>query len=149
MRENQYHRRNSSSPNHGCGIGASRGEIIDESVMAQMIEDGQIAGAVGVDTARGDTMTLEELPFNDQLPTLDPPVHTDHRALLMKLITPKRLKENEEAMEAMVDKALDDYLVGSGGELIAEFAGLARQFEADVGNVVVGVFDEYPDGLLV
>jgi len=64
----------------------------------------------------------DELPFNDQLPTLDPPVHTDHRALLMKLITPKRLKENEEAMEAMVDKALDDYLVGSGGELIAEFA---------------------------
>ena len=28
-----------------------------------------IAGAVGVDTARGDTMTLEELPFNDQFAT--------------------------------------------------------------------------------
>jgi len=63
----------------------------------------------------------DELPFNDQLPTLDPPVHTDHRALLMKLITPKRLKENEDAMGAMVDRALDDYLVGSGGELIAGF----------------------------
>ena len=63
----------------------------------------------------------DELPFNDQLPTLDPPVHTDHRALLMKLITPKRLKENEDAMGAMVDRALDDYLVGSAGELIAEF----------------------------
>ncbi len=63
-----------------------------------------------------------ELPFYDQLPALDPPVHTDHRALLMRLITPKRLKENEEAMGAMVDRALDDYLVGSGGELIAGFA---------------------------
>lgn len=64
----------------------------------------------------------DELPFNDQLPALDPPVHTDHRALLMRLITPKRLKENEDAMWTMVDRALDDYLVGSGGELIAGFA---------------------------
>ncbi|MEX3770116.1 cytochrome P450, partial [Mycolicibacterium fortuitum] len=35
----------------------------------------------------------DELPFSDQLPTLDPPTHTDHRSLLMRLITPKRLKE--------------------------------------------------------
>ena len=30
--------------------------------------------------------------MSDQLPTLDPPMHTAHRALLMRLITPKRLK---------------------------------------------------------
>lgn len=65
----------------------------------------------------------DELPMSDQLPTLDPPKHTDHRALLMRLITPKRLKENEDAMWALVDRALDDYLVGSGGEFIAGFAG--------------------------
>ena len=41
----------------------------------------------------------------------------------MRLITPKRLKENEDAMWALVDRALDDYLVGSGGEFIAGFAG--------------------------
>ena len=40
----------------------------------------------------------DSLPMSDQLPTLDPPVHTAHRGLLMRLITPKRLKENEEAM---------------------------------------------------
>jgi cytochrome P450 family 150 subfamily A5 len=28
----------------------------------------------------------DALPFSDQLPTLDPPVHTAHRALLMRLI---------------------------------------------------------------
>ena len=33
----------------------------------------------------------DELPFSDQLPSLDPPVHTDHRSLLMRLLTPKRL----------------------------------------------------------
>jgi cytochrome P450 len=64
----------------------------------------------------------DELPFNDQLPALDPPVHTDHRALLMRLITPKRLKENEDRMWTMVDRVLDDFLVGRSGELISGFA---------------------------
>ena len=46
----------------------------------------------------GDDITaiIEEhrdtLPFSDQLPSFDPPKHTDHRALLMRLITPKRLQ---------------------------------------------------------
>jgi cytochrome P450 len=87
----------------------------------------------------------DELPFNDQLPTLDPPVHTDHRALLMRLITPKRLKENEEAMGAMVDKALDDYLVGSGGELIA---GFAQPFTLMVIADLLGVPDADRDEFL-
>ena len=50
-----------------------------------------------------------ELPFSDQLPTLDPPVHTAHRALLMRLITPKRLKENEEFMWRLSDRAIDGF----------------------------------------
>src|SRR5262245_49589094 len=33
----------------------------------------------------------DELPFSDQLTTMDPPMHADHRALLLRLITPKRL----------------------------------------------------------
>ena len=32
-----------------------------------------------------------ELPMADQLPNMDPPMHTAHRGLLMRLITPKRL----------------------------------------------------------
>ena len=38
----------------------------------------------------------DAIPMSDQIITLDPPTHTDHRALLMGLITPKRLKENED-----------------------------------------------------
>ncbi|WP_280266948.1 cytochrome P450 [Nocardia wallacei] len=64
----------------------------------------------------------DTLPMSDQLPTLDPPVHTDHRALLMRLITPKRLKENEAAMWTIADRLLDDYLA-TGGDCIREFAG--------------------------
>lgn len=64
-----------------------------------------------------------QLPFSDQLPTLDPPTHTDHRALLMRLITPKRLKENEDAMWVLADRVLDDFLAPGEGEFIKGFAG--------------------------
>ncbi|MEZ0052373.1 cytochrome P450 [Mycobacterium sp. MAA66] len=63
-----------------------------------------------------------ELPFSDQLPTLDPPTHTDHRALLMRLITPKRLKENEDAMWKLADEVLDTFLDPGEGEFIKGFA---------------------------
>jgi cytochrome P450 family 150 subfamily A5 len=65
----------------------------------------------------------DELPFSDQLPTLDPPTHTNHRALLMRLITPKRLKENEDAMWVLADRALDAFLAPGEGEFIKGFAG--------------------------
>ena len=64
----------------------------------------------------GDDITaiIEEhrdtLPFSDQLPSFDPPKHTDHRALLMRLITPKRLKENEEFMWRLADRQIDEFL---------------------------------------
>jgi len=76
----------------------------------------------------GDDITdlIEEhrsaLPMNDQLPTFDPPVHTKHRALLMKLITPKRLKENGERLAEFADRVLDDFLAGGEGEAISQLA---------------------------
>jgi cytochrome P450 len=65
----------------------------------------------------------DELPMSDQLSSLDPPKHTDHRALLMRLITPKRLKENEASMWQLADRLLDTFLAGGEGEFINEFAG--------------------------
>lgn len=65
----------------------------------------------------------DEIPFSDQLPTLDPPTHTNHRALLMRLITPKRMKENEDAMWQLADDILDDFLAPGEGEFIKGFAG--------------------------
>jgi len=60
----------------------------------------------------------DELPFSDQLPTLDPPVHTAHRALLMRLITPKRLKENEEFMWRLADRVIDEFVADGNCDLI-------------------------------
>jgi cytochrome P450 len=64
----------------------------------------------------------DELPFNDQLPTFDPPKHTDHRALLMRLITPKRLKENEEFMWRLADREIDEFHARGKCEFIGEYA---------------------------
>ncbi|MFF2846293.1 cytochrome P450 [Streptomyces sp. NPDC058001] len=65
----------------------------------------------------------DELPMSDQLPTMDPPTHTDHRALLMRLITPKRLKENEASMGRLADGLVDAFLTEGDGEFIDGFAG--------------------------
>lgn len=75
----------------------------------------------------------DELPMSDQLPTLDPPKHTDHRALLMRLITPKRLRGNEEFMWRLADRQMDTFVDRGECEFIGEFAGpLAMLVIADL-----------------
>jgi cytochrome P450 family 150 subfamily A5 len=64
----------------------------------------------------------DELPFSDQLPSFDPPKHTDHRALLMRLITPKRLKENEEFMWRLADQTFDEFFPRGECEFVGEYA---------------------------
>jgi cytochrome P450 len=64
----------------------------------------------------------DQLPMSDQLTTMDPPTHTAHRALLMRLFTPKRLKENEDRMAALADRVLDTFLAGEEGDFISGFA---------------------------
>ena len=84
---------------------------------------GSLEGLEGTDITDLIEQHRDELPFSDQLPTLDPPTHTNHRALLMRLITPKRLKENEDAMWVLADQALDGFLAPGEGEFIKGFAG--------------------------
>jgi cytochrome P450 family 150 subfamily A5 len=64
----------------------------------------------------------DELPFSDQLPTLDPPTHTAHRALLMRLITPKRLRENEAFMWRLADRQIGEFISNGECEFASEFA---------------------------
>jgi cytochrome P450 len=65
----------------------------------------------------------DALPFSDQLPTFDPPKHTEHRGLLMRLITPKRLLENEEFMWRLADRQIDEFSANGRCEFVKEFAG--------------------------
>ena len=64
----------------------------------------------------------DELPFSDQLPSFDPPKHTAHRGLLMRLITPKRLKDNEVFMWAWADQTIDEFIGDGECELIQQYA---------------------------
>jgi len=63
-----------------------------------------------------------ELPFSDQLPSFDPPRHTDHRRLLMRLLTPQRLRANEEFMWRQADRQFDDLVAIGTGEFIGGYA---------------------------
>lgn len=65
----------------------------------------------------------DELPFSDQLTTMDPPKHKAHRGLLMRLITPKRLRENEDFMWRYADRQIDEFIARGECEFITDFAG--------------------------
>jgi cytochrome P450 len=77
-----------------------------------------------------------EIPMGDMLPSIDPPRHTQHRALAGKLFTPNRLKENEEFMWTLADELIDEF--ADHGE--AEFgAAYARPFTLLVVADLLGV----------
>ncbi|MDG2029135.1 MAG: cytochrome P450 [Acidimicrobiales bacterium] len=64
----------------------------------------------------------EMLPFSDQLPSFDPPRHTAHRGLMMRLLTPRRLRENEAFMEELADRLLGELIAAGGCEFISSYA---------------------------
>jgi cytochrome P450 len=75
----------------------------------------------------GDASALIEayrgvFPSHESLVTFDPPSHTDHRGLMMRLLTPKRLKENEDFMWRLADQLIDGFVAKGKCDFIAEYA---------------------------
>jgi cytochrome P450 len=64
----------------------------------------------------------DQLPMHEHMVTMDPPMHTRERALLMRLITPKRLKDNEAFMWRLADQQLDELLGTDRCEFIGAYA---------------------------
>jgi cytochrome P450 len=64
----------------------------------------------------------DQTAFSDQITTMDPPKHSDHRSLLMSLITPKRLKENEDFMWELADQQIDTFISRGECEFMDAFA---------------------------
>jgi cytochrome P450 len=62
-----------------------------------------------------------ELPMSDQMLTFDPPLHTAHRGLLMRLMTPKRVRENEESMWRLADHHIDTFIERGECEFLGEY----------------------------
>jgi cytochrome P450 len=90
----------------------------------------------------------DELPFSDQITTMDPPKHHAHRHLLMRQLTPKRLKENEEFVWRLADRQIDEFADGGECELIGDFANPFTMFViADLLGVPEDEHQEYRDAL--
>ncbi|WP_326547257.1 cytochrome P450 [Mycolicibacterium sp. ND9-15] len=62
------------------------------------------------------------VPMAEHITSQDPPLHTRTRGLLNKLITPKRLKENEDFMWRLADQQLDTFLDKGSCEFLAAYA---------------------------
>lgn len=64
----------------------------------------------------------EQFPMFEHMVTMDPPEHTKARSLLSRLLTPKRLKENEDFMWRLADRQLDEFIGEGRCEFLAEYA---------------------------
>ena len=64
----------------------------------------------------------DKTPFSDQITTMDPPEHTKHRALLMRLITPVRLKQNEDYMQELAERQIDTFISRGECEFMDAYA---------------------------
>jgi cytochrome P450 len=62
------------------------------------------------------------LPMHEHMVTMDPPAHTRERALLMRLITPKRLKDNEAFMWRLAARQTDEFVADGRCEFISAYA---------------------------
>jgi cytochrome P450 len=63
-----------------------------------------------------------QLPMHEHMVTMDPPGHTRERALIMRLLTPKRLKDNEAFMWRLADGQLDEFVSAGRCEFITAYA---------------------------
>ncbi|ORB89374.1 cytochrome P450 [Mycobacterium persicum] len=64
----------------------------------------------------------QKFPMYEHMVTMDPPDHTRARSLLSRLLTPSRLKQNEEFMWRLADRQLDEFLGNGRCEFISEYS---------------------------
>ena len=64
----------------------------------------------------------DQLPMHEHMVTMDPPEHTRERGLLMRLLTPKRLKDNEDFMWRLADQQMDEFIADGKCEFISAYS---------------------------
>lgn len=101
-------------------------------------------------TPEGDDITaqIEEhrtaIPMAEHVVTMDAEQHARTRGLLSKLITPKRLAENQDFMWRLVDRQIDKFLERGSCEFMADFAKpLSMLVIADLLGVPLEDHDEF------
>jgi cytochrome P450 len=118
-------------PHHGVFLVSGIAEILEvyadhESFSAIVAPLGPFANVPA--PAEGETVAdvvkrrRDEIPLSRLLATFNPPEHTRHRALLNKLLTPNRLKENEEFMWSLADRLIDEFIDRREAEFCGAYA---------------------------
>lgn len=118
-------------PHHGVFMVAGLEEIL--AVYADLTSFSSVVAPLGPfmplpKPAEGESLAdvvanrRAEIPLSDLLPTLDPPNHTRQRALLSRLFTPNRMKENEEFMWTLADGLIDEFAGGGEVEFCRAYA---------------------------
>jgi len=80
-----------------------------------------------------------EIVYSDWLVTRDKPAHTAYRSLLMGLITPARLKKNEDFMWRLIGRQIGEFIGRGSFEVVSD---LARPFTVLVVADLLGVPEE-------
>jgi cytochrome P450 len=64
----------------------------------------------------------DQLPMYEHMVTMDQPMHTRERSLVMRLLTPKRLRENEAFMRRLADRQIDEFVARGECEFISAYS---------------------------
>ncbi|MCU1388922.1 MAG: cytochrome [Ilumatobacteraceae bacterium] len=74
-----------------------------------------------------------ELPMSEYMITEDVPTHDQTRSLIARLFTPRRMRENEEAMWVLADRQIDEFIDRGRFEVMRDFGqGFAVLVIADL-----------------
>ncbi|GAB89777.1 cytochrome P450 [Gordonia rhizosphera] len=79
-------------------------------------------------TPDGDDITEQiekhrhEFPIFEHMVTMDPPDHQKSRSLLLRLLTPRRLQENEDFVWELADRQLDEFIADGRCEFLSQYA---------------------------
>lgn len=64
----------------------------------------------------------DQMPMNEYLTTMDPPEHARARSLLSRLLTPTRIKANEQLLRRRADEQIDRFIGTGRCEFVSEYA---------------------------
>ena len=96
------------------------------------------------------TQSRDQWPFSEFMVTMDGEDHDSERNLLRKLLTPRRLKENEAALAGIADRCMDAFIDTGRCEVVNEYGkpfttwaiadllGVPEEDRAEVQQVLVG-----------
>lgn len=118
-------------PHHGCFVVTGYDEIAavyrdTETFSSCNAFGGPFPGLPEEPEGDDAAMLIEQyrdiFPSSESLITFDPPKHADHRGLMMRLLTPRRLQENEAFTWRLADELIDSFAATGSCDFIAEYA---------------------------